>query len=298
MLKAGRRYLVELLLKQPVVAYDADLATEFAAAVSLREYTSGASLIVQGGNDNDLCLILVGQVAVEIHGREVALRHAGQHVGEMATIDPSERRSATIRAKEPTVAAWIGEPAFATLAMRHPSMWRRLAVELASRLRERALHVRPKNSCPVILIGSSAERLSVARAIQTAFAYDGWVVRVWTDGVFVAGRTPIESLVAQLDELDYGLFVVTRDDIVVSRDQSLAGPRDNVIFELGLLIGALGRDRTLMVRLRDEQDLKVPSDLFGVKALEVAPGNEADLASRVGPAVDEFRRIIKRLGCR
>lgn len=294
----GRRRLFDLLAKQPVVAYDEALASELAGVVSLEEYKPGDVLIAQGGKDNDLCLLLVGKVSVEINGREVATRRAGQNVGEMATIDPSEPRSATIRATESTVIARITEAAFASLAERHPRMWRRLAVELGNRLRERAVHVRPKNDRPVVFIGSTAERLSLARAVQAACGHDPWTVRVWTDGVFGAGKTPIESLMAQIDQLDYGLLVVTHDDVVVSRDTSTPGPRDNVIFELGLLLGALGRDRTFMVRLREEKDLKIPSDLGGVTPLEIVPGSDDDLAARVGPAVEEFRRIVKKFGCR
>ncbi len=213
-------------------------------------------------------------------------------------IDPSVRRSATIRTIEETVVAWIEEPAFSVIANRHPTIWRRLSVDISKRLRERGQLVRPSNERPVVFIGSTAERLPVARAIQAACQYEPWTTRLWTDGVFGAGQTPIESLAAQIDTLDFGLLVVTADDMVETRGARSPTPRDNVVFEFGLLMGALGRERTFMVRLREERDLKLPSDLLGVKALETLPGSEADLPSRVAPAVNELRTIVSRLRCR
>jgi CRP/FNR family transcriptional regulator, cyclic AMP receptor protein len=294
----GRRRLEEALREQFAVAHDARVAAEIADAVKLKEYAPGDAVIGQGNADTELYLILAGIVGVEVNGREVARRHAGQHVGEMGMIDPSAKRSATIRAVEETVVAWIAEPVFSAIADRHPIVWRRLAVELGKRLRERGALVRPSNEQPIVFVGSTVERLPVARAVQAACHYDPWTTRLWTDGVFSAGQTPIESLTAQLDALDFGLVVVTADDVVEARGTRTPTPRDNIVFELGLLMGALGRERTFMVRLRDERDLKLPTDLLGVKALEILPGSEADLPSRVAPAANELRTIISRLRCR
>ncbi|WP_437605868.1 TIR domain-containing protein [Sorangium sp. So ce834] len=294
----GRRRLEEALREQSIVAHDGHVASEIADSVRLEAYMPGEIVITQEYTDTDLCLILAGVVGVEINGREVARRRASQHVGEMAMIDPSAKRSATIRALDETVVAWIEEPAFSTIADRHPKVWRRLSVDISKRLRERGQLVRPSNARPVVFIGSPTERLPVARAIQAACQHDPWTMRLWTDGVFGAGQTPIESLAAQLDTLDFGLVVVTADDVVETRGARSPTPRDNVTFELGLLMGALGRERTFMVRLRDERDLKLPSDLVGIKALEIAPGPETDLPSRVAPAMNEFRTIVSRLRCR
>ena len=297
----GRRRLIEQLLRQEVVANDSAIAEGLADAHELVAYGLGDVLITQGGVDTEVYLVLIGEVSIEVHGREMATRTAGQHVGEMTLIDPSERRSATVRATVDTVAARITEEAFTAIANAHPVMWRRLALELGFRLRQRGTHVRPRSEHPEVFIGScsSSEGLGLARAMQAAFAHDSWITRIWTDGTFGAGSTPIDSLVAQLDSLDFSLLVVTPDDLVDSGDGGQPSPRDNVIFELGLMMGALGRERAFMVKTRCRpEDLRLPSDLVGVKALEVVPGDPATLAARVGPAADEFRAVVRRLWSR
>lgn len=295
----GARRLEESLRDQAVAEHDSGRAGELATCARVVGYEKGEEVISVNGTDTDLCLILVGSVAVDVRGHEIATRRAGQHVGEMATIDPKAVRSATVRAQEPTVVARIAENDFARIAGKHPAMWRCLAIELADRLRQREKNLRQKNEKPTVFIGSTAERLEMARAVQGACQYDPWTVRLWAEGVFGAGKTPIESLAQQLDTLDFGIVVVTADDVVRSRHEQDLAPRDNVVFELGLLMGCLGRERTFMaIPMEEAKTIKLPSDLVGVKPLNIKPGKPEDLAARVGPAVNEFRGIVKTLGCR
>jgi CRP/FNR family cyclic AMP-dependent transcriptional regulator len=295
---SGRRRLLEQLLRHDLVSNEPAIAEGLAAAHTLQGYPPGTTLVEQSDADTDVFLILAGEVAIEVHGREVARRSAGEHVGEMALIDPTERRSATARAVTETVVARITEEAFSELAEQHPSMWRRLALQLGNRLRQRAAHVAPRRDRPVVFIGSCSSEagLSIARAMQTAFAFDPWDTRIWTDGTFAVGKTPIESLMAQLDNVDFALLVVTPDDMVDTGAGGRPSPRDNVIFELGLMMGALGRERAFMVKNRGgPNDLRIPSDLMGVQALEVIPGDPTNLAARVGPAANEFRSAVRHL---
>lgn len=298
----GRRRVIEQLLRQPVSHHDPAVASRLAEAASLHEISAGNLVIQQEATDTDIYFILVGEVTIEVSGREMTFRAAGQHVGEMAMIDPTQRRSASVRARLDCVLAKVSEPDFEGLAEVYPRMWRALAVELGSRLRQRNGHVRPRNETPIVFVGScsSAEGLALARALQVAFAFDPWVTRLWCDdGVFPAGRTPIESLVAQLEVVDFALFVVTPDDLLAGSTTSVATPRDNVIFELGLMIGALGRDRVFMVKTRSSAPaVRLPSDLLGVQPLDIQPGVPATLGSRIGPAASHFRSIAMRLRSR
>jgi len=57
----------------------------------------------------------------------------------------------------------------------------------------------------------------------------------------------IEILERELDESDFAVVTLTPDDRISSRGKSTKAPRDNVLFELGLLMGSLGRERTYFV---------------------------------------------------
>ena len=200
-----------------MVGGDAALAVALADVAELIVADAGDAVITQGGADDDLYLVVSGKVEVLIHGRPIAERAAGTHVGEMALIDPKARRSATVVAKEAIVLAKISEPAFSKVADVHPKLWRALAVELGDRLRERTKFIRVPNEKPLVFVGSSREALPVANALHTELQSPEIDVRVWTDGVFGASRFPLEDLEKQLGLADFAVRVVAADDQVASR---------------------------------------------------------------------------------
>jgi CRP/FNR family transcriptional regulator, cyclic AMP receptor protein len=295
--EAGKRLLVEAFRRQHIIRNDVDLATALAEVCSLMEFNAGDLIITQGEADNCIYFIVTGKVAVCIHGRIVAFRSTGDHIGDMAVIDPTARRSATIRAVDQTVVAGIEEFEFARLAEESPILWRRLAIELGTRLRERSKHVRPQNDIPKLFIGSSVEALSVAREIQSGLEHDPMEVIVWTDGVFQASKATIEDLATCVEQSDFAVLVLSADDTVIARGEETSAPRDNVIFELGLFMGALGRLRTYAVRPRGVE-IKVPTDLFGITPLYYKPGNESSLPSRIAPVCTALRKLVDQYGPR
>ena len=130
----GRRRLVDALISQPLIR-DKDLAAVVEPYLKLEEVPAGTSLITQGASDTDLFLILSGAFTVAIDGQSVARKKAGEHVGEMAVVDPLTPRSASVTATCDSVVARITEPDFSALADRYPRLWRRIALELATLLR-------------------------------------------------------------------------------------------------------------------------------------------------------------------
>lgn len=87
-------------------------------------------------------------------------------------------------------------------------------------------------------------------------------VRFWRDA-FPSGDTAVESLISALDSFDFGVFLLTPDDVRTIRGEKIRAPRDNVILELGLFTGSLGRDRTFIIT-PDDRELRLPTDLLGV----------------------------------
>jgi CRP/FNR family transcriptional regulator, cyclic AMP receptor protein len=131
----GRPPLVECMKAQSLVRGEEELAQRLADLVRVEEVPFGAAVIVQGSSDHDLIFILGGDFFVKVGRQVITRRAAGQYVGEMALVDRDAARSATVTSGSDAVIARISEPEFSALADRFPSLWRRLAQELASRLR-------------------------------------------------------------------------------------------------------------------------------------------------------------------
>jgi CRP/FNR family transcriptional regulator, cyclic AMP receptor protein len=295
---SGQRLLIDAILQQPIIYGKNDIATKLAPFSELISYDPGQLIIKQDDTDNDLYLIVVGQVSVVVHGREVAQRTAGEHVGEMSLIDPMQYRSASIIALKPCVVAKLSEELFSGLAIEYPELWRGIARELGNRLRQRNNLVRQKNEKPRIFIGSSSESFHVAERIQARLESPQLIVTTWKDHVFGPSKYFLEPLQEQVKKSDFAVLVIGPDDKVISRDKESDAPRDNVVFELGLFIGALGRERVFMVTPKNI-DVKIPSDLLGLNPLSyTVPTDIDDLPSRLGPVCIELKDLVIKLGSR
>lgn len=101
---------------------------------------------------------------------------------------------------------------------------------------------------PAIFIGSSSEGLKIAKGIQAELSQVAEVT-VWSQGVFQPTYGYLESLTKALEAADFAVLVLTPDDFTESRGDSAPSPRDNVVFELGLFLGRLGRERTELPRV-------------------------------------------------
>lgn len=149
---------------------------------------------------------------------------------------------------------------------------------------------------PAIFVGSSKEGLQVARAIQRELD-SAAVVTVWSQGVFQPTYGYLESLMAALETADFAVLVLTPDDFTESRGDGIPSPRDNVVFELGLFIGRLGRDRSFFV-YDNERPLKLPSDLLGIAATTFAHRSDGNIQAAVGPACTAIDNRLQALGPR
>jgi predicted nucleotide-binding protein len=73
-------------------------------------------------------------------------------------------------------------------------------------------------------------------------------------------------------------------------------PRDNVIFELGLFMGALTRTRTFVLA-PSQVDLKIPSDLLGVTFLRYARRG-GSIGQRMSEPLKALRKHMRKYGPR
>ena len=287
--------LLEAVTAQRLVKGDVDLAKKLINGMDLLAVDPQTAIITQGGADDDLYFVLAGRFEIIVNGRVVAQRVAGEHVGEMSAAVSSLRRSATVQAKELSVVGKVSSASLDQVAQQHPLVWKQIAKALAERLLQRNSLITSINSRCRVFIISSVEALPVARAIQECFVHDSVNVVVWTDGVFRASQYAVESLAQQLDVSDFGVAVAQADDLVKSRGEEKAVPRDNVLFELGLFIGRLGRHRTFLLEPLRE-GVKLPSDLTGITTIPYKPGSGTELLAGVGAACNQLRRYFAELG--
>jgi len=148
---------------------------------------------------------------------------------------------------------------------------------------------------PSMFVGSSTEGIEFARAIRSLLTNDAQMT-LWNEGFFGVGNVFVDTLINALPRFDFAVLVLTPDDLVNSRDVETFGPRDNLLFELGLFMGRLGRARTFIVHQADIR-MKIPSDLSGVTTAQYDwPRNDQNYRSAVGAACDSIRDVVRDLG--
>ena len=92
----------------------------------------------------------------------------------------------------------------------------------------------------------------------------GFIARVWDERLFRQGESTFDGLLRiTREEVEFGVFVWGASDVLINANQPVAAPRDNVVFETGLFLGALGKDRTFMV-VDQEIEIKIPTDFNGI----------------------------------
>jgi hypothetical protein len=111
---------------------------------------------------------------------------------------------------------------------------------------------------------------------------------IWWQGVFGLSGGTLDSLVHATASYDFAVLVLTPDDLVERRGSQGNAPRDNVLLELGMFIGAIGRKRTFIVYPSDEE-LALPSDLAGVTAATYRSRKDANLLAALGPVCTQIK---------
>lgn len=150
---------------------------------------------------------------------------------------------------------------------------------------------------PKVFVGSSREAIRISRGVQSELD-DDFQVTVWDQDVFRLSYAALDSLLETLDSSDAGVFILRPDDLIVSRGKTEPAVRDNVLLELGMFIGRLGRDRTFLMTPRGVS-VHLPSDLRGLTTADYdAERAKRELRPAVGPACTKIREHLGRLNLR
>lgn len=148
---------------------------------------------------------------------------------------------------------------------------------------------------PSVFVGSSAESLKIAEAIQKNLEYS-YHVTVWNQGIFKPSSSSLTDLIEALDKFDFAIFAFNPDDITKLKNKKYSSVRDNVIFEMGLFIGKIGKERTFYIKPRNVE-LLLPSDLIGFNPATYDSSHPNILAA-LGSPCSEIEDVIKKLGKR
>jgi len=147
---------------------------------------------------------------------------------------------------------------------------------------------------PKMFIGSSIEALKIAYAIQENLEHDA-LCTVWSQGIFNLSGNALGNLLKAVEKFDFAIFVFQPDDITQIRDNRLRTVRDNIIFEFGLFISRLGKDKVFFVIPKNSNGLHLPTDLLGIQPGQYEPQEkDENLLSALGPFCNKIRRQVQK----
>jgi hypothetical protein len=149
---------------------------------------------------------------------------------------------------------------------------------------------------PVVFIGSSSECLPIAEVVQSELQSSQVEAVLWKR-LFAPGDMTLQALDEKASDFDFAVLIFSGDDILESRGAALKAPRDNLVFEMGLFVGRIGRNRTFYLFKASERP-KLPSDLAGTTGVEYTDPGVYGLQPALAPACHQLRSRFQTLGPR
>jgi CRP/FNR family cyclic AMP-dependent transcriptional regulator len=280
---------------QKLVRHNKDLARELAKVGEQLLKDDGQTVYKEGDQFVGVFFILVGKVRLTQGGNILQDLAEDEEFGIRPLISKDTRYKVTATAITETLLLRVNRPAFEQLAETYPELWKNLVRTQHERLDRQNQLFLPQNSPMIMFIGSSSEGLGCARNLRDCFTSQAHIkVSVW-DEVFENMYYPLETLTKELDTWDFAAFVWTPDDMTDSRAVNSPSPRDNVVLEVGLSIGRLGRDRTfvLVPDVTSESQLKIPSDLRQIALMSYDVCNMSKAGDRILKEIDRLKPRIR-----
>jgi hypothetical protein len=114
---------------------------------------------------------------------------------------------------------------------------------------------------PKIFIGSSSAGYLVAEKVKMNLSSVADCFLWKEKNIWLPNRSTFENLQRMCSFFDFGVFVATGDDLTLANDIVVIEPRDNVILEMALFLGAMGRDKSFLLV---EEGIKLPTDFSGI----------------------------------
>lgn len=114
---------------------------------------------------------------------------------------------------------------------------------------------------PQIFIGSSSSGLPTAEKVKHYLSSIGDCF-LWSEpDIWETNRSTFDNLIRMSNYFDFGVFVATADDLTDTNNKIVIEPRDNVILEMALFLGAMGHNKSFLLV---ENGIKLPTDFNGI----------------------------------
>lgn len=146
---------------------------------------------------------------------------------------------------------------------------------------------------PKIFIGCSVEGLKIAYAVQENLEYDAHIT-IWSQNIFHLTESALDSLLKALPEYDFGIFIFKPEDTIIFRNEQKTVVRDNIIFEFGLFLGKLGKDRVSFLIPRNTENFHLPTDLIGITPGTYDNSRIDNLNSSLEPFCNKIRKKLNQ----
>lgn len=136
-----------------------------------------------------------------------------------------------------------------------------------------------------VFIGSSSEGLHIAEEAKI-YLENYFDVSIWKDGgVFKSNESYLASLQLASLHYDYAILIGTPDDQTNFRGKEVTKPRDNIIFELGLFLGRLGKSKCQLLLQRNAE---LASDFDGITVYKFDSDDSSSLEKALSQIKDVF----------
>lgn len=143
---------------------------------------------------------------------------------------------------------------------------------------------------PKIFIGSSKGGYKIAEKVKKCLSNVGDCYLWQDEGVWEPNKSTFDNLLRMASYFDFGVFVATADDATLTNEKIVIEARDNVILEMALFLGSLGKDKSFLLV---EDGIKLPSDFNGIYMPRFSSENqetiEAGCRSFEGKITEHYR---------
>ena len=147
-----------------------------------------------------------------------------------------------------------------------------------------------------VFVGSSKHAKEQLYAVQDLLSDSADIVP-WTQANFELTKSTLSSIEGELRKSDFGIFILSPDDKLLTEGEGKFTTRDNVILEIGLFMGHLGRERVFILCPDNIETFKIPSNLLGI-TFATYDNSADDIKVEFGKAVTGIRRAIRQHGIR